>query len=90
MNEAPGRGPKGSEGRFLNSRTARQELEEAEKRAAEETAAAASQPEIKSLLVLNGGIEIPSTWPRPNAWHRFWQWVLLGWSWEEAHGDRDS
>jgi hypothetical protein len=28
-------------------------------------------------------IRIDTTRKRPNAWRRFWYWLLLGWTWEE-------
>ena len=44
-----------------------------------------SAPEpIRAYLYVYGGAVIPSRRPRPNAWRRFWTWVLLGWEWESA------
>lgn len=39
-------------------------------------------PRDKYRLRLNANffVEQPT---RPNAWWRFWQWALLGWTWEK-------
>lgn len=77
------------EGKFLNRKAAQREAaaeaEKAAKEAAEAAAEKAAELPILSVLVINGGIEIPSTRPVPGAWRRLWQWLLLGWTWEPVN-----
>ena len=40
-------------------------------------------PKPLSRLCIGGNILIESLEMRPNAWWRFWQRLLLGWTWEE-------
>lgn len=39
-------------------------------------------PRDKYRLRLNSNFTVEQQ-TRPNAWWRFWQWALLGWTWEE-------
>lgn len=41
-------------------------------------------PVPKSTLLINGNsIRFNFTDKKPCAWWRFWQWLLLGWKWED-------
>ena len=39
-------------------------------------------PVYKSRLTINTNFTIDFISEMPNAWWRFWQWLLLGWKWE--------
>lgn len=45
-------------------------------------------PTAQSRLTVNEGLRIDFPVAQPNAWWRFWQWLLLGWRWENAKGSR--
>jgi len=46
---------------------------------------AGSLPKIRSKVDIGGGGMSYSLYrPRPNAWWRMWQWLLLGWKWREV------
>lgn len=36
----------------------------------------------KSRARINGEVWFDFIAPRPNLFHRFWYWALLGWTWE--------
>jgi hypothetical protein len=45
---------------------------------------------ISRLYILpnkDPGFVIDSILPLPNRWWRFWQWLLLGWEWEDIKED---
>ena len=42
---------------------------------------------LSKLYILPGkdpGLTINNVKPKPNLWWRFWQWLLLGWEWEDV------
>lgn len=42
-----------------------------------------SFPQYKSELHIPPDFVMMSQRPKPNAWHRFWYRVLLGWTWSD-------
>lgn len=39
---------------------------------------------VQSELVINYGFSVTFFAPKPNWWWRLWQWLLLGWRWEDV------
>lgn len=44
----------------------------------------APQPQVRSYVRLYEGAVWSSYNPKPNRWWRMWQWLLLGWKWEDV------
>ena len=40
-------------------------------------------PQDKSLLIINQNLMFNFQSRMPNIWVRFWQYILLGWKWED-------
>ena len=41
-------------------------------------------PTVQSVLRLSPCFTVHCTHPMPSRWVRFWQWALLGWTWESV------
>jgi hypothetical protein len=41
-------------------------------------------PKTRSILRITPDFHLYQTRPKPNRWIRFWQRVLLGWTWNDA------
>jgi len=44
-------------------------------------------PKSKSILLVNGqSVQFNFTDKKPCLWWRIWQWLLMGWKWEDYNG----